>query len=340
MATKKPQFCRNRRPKSHETLHNQLSCEIADRLFPRTNSSWHFVRSQALLFESWRHNVVSHLGFPITSDFLPHPGKMCKQCVSILVQTCAKPILPEKEQPVFLDRIVYSASTTNIFFFLLRLLYNQNYAPCVPCTLLLQCTRVYVCQWCLVIMNIYHQRILDQFANCQTIQLKMGRIIIQSSSVGEANFFQPVATFGKFGQLWTVEVQTRSWSTSLSLYQRRTELQSASDFPVIGMFTIQFEHAWVLDFMNVTIPKSYFRSDWGQYQRNAVLTKHSQRVTGRWFWGFQGSARNKTKAVNERCFFSLGATSCADGVNRLRDLADLHFSLIATALPAMSPDYK
>ena len=162
MATKKPQFCRNHRPKSLETLHNQPQLwDSRQAISPERTVLGNFVRSQALLFESWRHNVVSHLGFPITSDFLPHPGKMCMQCVSILVQTCAKPILPEKEQPVFLNRIVYSASTTNIFFFLLRLLYNQNYAQCVPCTGLLQCTRVYVCQWCLVIINIYHQRILD-----------------------------------------------------------------------------------------------------------------------------------------------------------------------------------
>ena len=95
MATKQPQFCRNHGPgsrfwKPHETLHNQFKhvqamLEIPDRLFPRTNSSWHFVRSQALLRVDLWH-VVTHLCLPINSDFLTRALERCVCCVS-MVQT-------------------------------------------------------------------------------------------------------------------------------------------------------------------------------------------------------------------------------------------------------------
>ena len=182
MATKQPQFCRNHGPGSrfwnpHETLHNQFKhvqamLEIPDRLFPRTNSSWHFVRSQALLRVDLWH-VVTHLCLPINSDFLTRALERCVCCVS-MVQTSSNmcqgtasffeqdsiQYKHDQDFDTFILRYFeyeifphYEYCTTKLCAMCAMRAINAMYS----CSLLISC----ICfQWCLVIIDIYHQRIL------------------------------------------------------------------------------------------------------------------------------------------------------------------------------------
>ena len=149
--------------------------------------------------------------------------------------------------------------------------------------------------------------------------------------LGEANFFQPCCNIWK---IWTPLDCRGANSELIHIFELVSEKDRKNHLPLKTPSDWNVDHpvwaclsSWFYDILwNVTVePKSDFRSDWGQYQRNAVLTKHSQRVTGRWFWGFQGSAclvlrfndcmwcfqiwtgtrLRLLQTLDERCFFLL-----------------------------------
>lgn len=127
--------------------------------------------------------------------------------------------------------------------------------------------------------------------------------------------------FGPFANCQThltVEVPTRRWSTSLSLYQRRTvEGWKSADFPVIGMFTMNdLNMSREPDFMNVTgNPKSYFGSNWGPAVPAKCCTHQAFSKGDRQVLGIPGIGlvvcgvpdlnRSKTKAVTPNSWWKM-----------------------------------